>query len=372
MKLLCSQADLSYGIQSVGRAVSTRNTLPVLSGIRLTAENGNLKLSATDLEIAIECVLPAQIEEAGSLVLPARFLTDIIRKTPTSEIEITTDSSNFSAKIVSGKSEFTLHGYNPEEFPLLPLFEDNESFNIEAALLKKAIQQTSFATLHDESRPVFTGQLFEFSPQGINIVATDGYRLAFRQLKSTEPGPTNVKNVIVPGKSLQELSRILSMRENEAEIKVSISDNQIAFTMADSILISRLIEGQYPNYQQVVPQDLPIGLVLKTTEFLDACERASLLAKDGPGIIKIEVKTEGKVILTASSPEVGQTYEEIAVPPSPEAIQIAFNVRYLIDALKAVDEEEVCFRLAAPLRPTLLRPREVSEQYCVILPVKVV
>jgi len=372
MKLFCSQADLSYGIQSVGRAVSTRNTLPVLSGIYLKAENNTLKLSATDLDIAIECVLPAQVEEAGALVLPARFLADIIRKTPTPEIDITTEPDSFTAKIVSGKSEFTLHGYNPEEFPILPSFEDSEAFSIEAALLKKAIQQTSFATLHDEARPVFTGQLFEFSPHGINIVATDGYRLAFRHLRILQPERMNAKNVIVPGKSLQELSRVLSMRENETEIKVNLSDNQIAFKMSDSILISRLIEGQYPNYQQVVPQDLPIDLELKTAEFLDACERAALLSKDGPGIIKLEIKPEGKVVLTASSPEVGQTYEEIMLPTVPESMQIAFNVRYLIDALKAIDEAEVFFRLAAPLRPTVLRPRETEDQYCVILPVKVV
>jgi DNA polymerase-3 subunit beta len=372
MKISCSQADLLYGIQSVGRAVSTRNTLPVLSGIYLRAIDGNLRLSATDLDIAIECVLSAHVDESGSIVLPARFLTDIIRKTPTPDIKITTEQNSFTAKIVSGKSEFILHGYNPEEFPILPTFEEEDAFSINATELKKAIQQTSFATLHDESRPVFTGQLFEFSPQGINIVATDGYRLAFRHLKIAPAEENKVKNVIVPGKSLQELSRVLAMRETETEIKVNISDNQIAFTMSDSVLISRLIEGQYPNYQQVVPQDLPISLGLNTSEFLNACERAALLSKDGPGIIKMQIKTDGHAVLTASSPEIGQTYEEITIPPIPEGIQIAFNVKYLIDALKAIDDEEVVFRLSAPLRPTVLRPQDNEEQYCVILPVKVV
>ncbi len=369
MKVSATKENLAYGVQTVQRAVSAKNPLPVLSGILLKIINGRLVFTATDLEMGIECGVPVSVIEDGGVVLPARYFSEIVRRLPDVKITIEVDKENNSTSIKYGQSEFNLLGLSAEDFPILPEIDSDSIFNIKQELFKNMIKQVGFAISTDDNRPIFTGILMEIENENIKLVATDTHRLAYREGVVEKNEPDLIKSVIIPGKTLNELNRIMT-GESE-ELKIAFGQNQVVFEMPGVRLISRLIEGQFPNYKQVIPQGCKTKVKVKTKELLEATERASLLAKEGANVIKLNI-SEGTMFINSNSPEIGKIEEQIPVEIEGEEAQIAFNSKYLLDVLKAIDADEILLELTGSLSPGIIKPAEGEKYIYLILPIRIV
>jgi len=369
MKLTATKDNLSYGVQVVQRAVSTKNPLPILSGILLKTGNGHLNFTATDLEMGIECSVPVSIEGEGGVVLPVRYFGEIVRRLPDVNISIEVNKENNLTLIKYGQSEFDLLGMPAEEFPILPSIDSEDTLVLKQDLFKNMIKQVGFSTSTDDNRPIFTGILMEIESKEIRLVATDTHRLAYR-IGNIENGDTEIqKSVIIPGKTLNELNRI--MTGDSEELKIAFGENQAVFEMPGIRLISRLIEGQFPNYKQVIPQGCKTKIKIKTKELLEATERASLLAKEGANIIKLTV-TDGSLVINSNSPEIGKIEEQLAIEMEGEETQIAFNSRYLIDVLKVIDADEILLELTGSLSPGIIKRADGENYIYLILPIRIV
>jgi DNA polymerase III subunit beta len=368
MKILCSREDLLYGVQTVQRAVSNKNPLPILSGIHIKTENNKLKFTATDLEIGIECFVPVTVVEEGSVVLPARYFSEIVRRLPDTKIELSTDKQTNLTTIKYGQSEFDIVGSNGDEFPMLPTIESEFNYSISTELFRNMIKQVIFATSSDDNRPIFTGSLLDIEDNNIVLVATDTHRLALRKGQITDGNINNNHvNVVIPGKALNEISKLSSAADEK--INITITENQILFQLNDICLISRLIDGQYPNYRQVIPSSFTTNVRMKTRELLESVERASLLAKEGSNIIKLSIENNILVINT-NSPDIGRIHEEFNVFCDGEETKIAFNSKYLIDVLKIIDSEEIYLDLTGSLSPGIIKPVGSDNYLYLILPVR--
>ena len=366
MKLKVKQKDFYEGIQTVSKAVSAKTTLPILSGILLETEKNKIKLVGTDLEIGIECFVEAEIISEGDIVLPAKYLTSIIRELPSEEIILTSEESNNTAQIKCGNSQFNIHGSPTDEFPLLPEVESGINFSIAQEKLKAIINQIEFAVSDDESKPFLNGGLMLVEDKSIKLAATDTYRLAYRE-DELDNQDLEVDELIIPSKTLSELSKLLA--DTEDEVKISITENQALFNFSGISIVSRLIEGQFPNYKQVIPDQNTTTATVDKKRLLSATKRAALLAKQDSNIIKINLKSD-KLIITANTPEVGQAYEEVPIELQGEETEIAFNAKYLIDCLKVISDEEVNLELSGSLSPGVIKTTTEAEYIYVIMPVR--
>lgn len=369
MKITSTKDNLAYGVQVCQRVVSSKNPLPVLSGILLKAEEGSLTFTATDLEVGIECTVPMNTEEKGAVVLPARIFGEVVRKLPDVNISLQVDKTNFVTSIKYGHSEFNLLGLSAEDFPILPSIDSNSVITIKQDLFKNMIKQVIFAASADDNRPIFTGALMEIEGDTVRLIATDTHRLAFRSAKLVNNESGLQKTVIIPGKTLNELNRVMN-GEGE-EVKISFGENQVVFELPGTRLISRLIEGQFPNYKQVIPQGCKTKIKIKTRQLLEAVERASLLAKEGSNFIKLTV-SEGNLVINSNSPEIGKIEEQLAIVMEGEETQIAFNSKYLIDVLKVLDSEEILLELTGSLSPGIIKQTEGENYIYLILPIRIV
>jgi DNA polymerase-3 subunit beta len=364
MKINTTKEKLLHGVQMVQRAVSPKNPLPILSGIMFKAENDTLKMTATDLEIGIGCNIPVTTIEPGSVVIPARYITDIVRKLPDVPIDLATDTTNNTVLLKYSTSEVRLHSLNAEEFPSFPSVEDDVCIDIATSTLKEMLRQVLFATSNDENRPVFTGVLFEIKNNVLSLVTTDTHRLAVRKLKLGTDLPDT--KVIIPGRTLSELVRI--MGNNDETVKITLGGNQALFSLKDTVLVSRLIEGQFPAYDQVVPQNFKARLRVKVKEMQESTERAALLTTSGKQTIKLS--TQQDLIFITANTEIGGIHEEVNAYLEGEPMQIAFNAGYLTDVLRAVGKEEIHFELNGPLSPGVIKPVDGDDYLTLILPVR--
>ena len=369
MKFTANKDNLSFGVQVVQRAVSSKNPLPVLSGILLKLKNGQLIFTATDLEMGIECSVPVDTGEEGGVVLPSKYFGEIVRKLPDVKISLDVNKENNSTSIKYGQSEFNLLGLPADDFPILPSIDSESTLIIKQEIFKNMIKQVSFSVSSDDNRPVFTGILVEIENGSIRLIATDTHRLAYRSGKIENLDLDFSKSVIIPGKTLNELNRI--MNSDSEKLKIAFGDNQIVFEMPGIRLISRLIEGQFPNYKQVIPQGCKTKIKIKTKELLEATERASLLAKEGSNVIKLNITSE-KMIISSNSPEIGKIEEQINIEIEGEETQIAFNSKYLIDVLKVIDVDEILLELTGSLSPGIIKPLEGEDYVYLILPIRIV
>jgi DNA polymerase-3 subunit beta len=367
------QQKLISAILDVQKAVSSRTTIPILTGIKFTADSQGLHLAATDLEIGIETFIPADehlhVEREGAVVLTARYISEIVRKMPKPQIELRVDEG-WLTTIRSGKAEFTLHGQDYAEFPKLPQVEGNEMFSIPADLLKSVIRQTIVAVSNDEVRPVLTGLLLTVSGGQLKLLSTDSHRLASREV-AVEASPNLVlQNVIIPGKSLQELGRLLP--DSDQLVDVMVSQNQVLVQMEHSRFYSRLIEGQYPDTSRIIPNAFKTRIQVETSLFLDAVERASLIARErNNNVIRLGIAA-GSVEVSCHSQDVGKV-SEIVEPVNVEGedMLIALNAKYMIDALRVVDSAFTDIEFTGPMSPFLVKP--VDNPHCLhlILPVRI-
>ncbi len=364
MRLTISQEALISTLTTVSKAVSTKNTIPVLSGILLSASSDLLTLRATDMELAIESSVSCQVHTPGDVVLPARYLTDLVRRIPFGNIDIAVDESNYTATVKWGKSQYVIHGFSPEQFPAIPSIEEASTFTAGQVLLKDLLRQTTFAAGHDESKPWLTGVLFKLRDNRLTGTATDGVRIAYAESTVDNPGGHSF-SVIVPSRSLNELTRLLSS-EPADNAQIAVTANQIFFDLGKVRVISRLLEGQYPDVMRLVPQTYPTEITVNRSEFMEALERAALIAKDGA--VKIGL-SDGCITITSNTPEVGQVYEEVqAKALSGESLEIGFNSRYLIEYLKVLEEPEFRFQCSGSRNPARLQPVSNTNYIYVVLP----
>jgi DNA polymerase III subunit beta len=349
MKFRISKEAFLDGLQKVQHVVSSRTTLPILSNVLLVARDGRLQFTTTDLDVGITGSVEAQVEKEGATTLPAKRLVNIVRELPASEVEVSVDAKNH-ASIRSGPSFFKIIGLSEAEFPPLPDFEGAKEFRIPQQTLKDGLKKTSYAISTDETRYVLNGIFTSFREGKMTLVATDGRRLAMVDSDLEFPA-SHETDVIIPTKAVQELQRLLG---DSGEVIVKLSDNQVSFTVGDSLLASKLIEGNYPNYRQVIPGDSNERVVISREALLETVRRVSLLSSDKSNSVKL-VFSENHIEVTANSPDVGEAQESMDVIYSGPAMQIAFNPEFLQAPLRNLDSDEVFLDLIDEMSPGVLR-----------------
>lgn len=365
MKITALQESLASAIGTVSRAVSARTTLPVLSGILLTASDGRLQLTATDQEIGISLAIPISVHEPGSVVLPAKYFGEIVRRLPGGEIDI--DVKANVATISWQRSQFNINGFAADEFPQLPEDTSATFIEVDQTQMRNLIRQTVYCTARDEIRPTFTGVLFKASPASLELVATDGARLAYSRAITTAPDAQSLQT-IVPGRTLGELTRVLT--GDAKPIRIAFSGNQIHFLANGCHITSRLIDGQFPNYEMAIPKDYKCVLKVSNREFTEALDRASLIAAENSYMITLAAE-EDRVILTCNTPDVGNVHEEVLVEKDGDRLQIGFNARLLIEALRSIEYDEVLLELSGPLSPARIRPQSTDTTFAIVLPMRI-
>lgn len=364
MKVICSKENLLNGINIVQKAVSTKTTLQILEGILLEAED-QLKLTGNDLEIGIECIVEADIRDKGTIVLNSRMFGEIIRKLPDSEVLIEVKQNNMVI-IECENSHFELKGLPASGFPALPVIEKQNSFTISQKVLREMIKQTIFAISIDENRPTLTGSLFEYDGNILTIVSIDGFRVAVR--KSEIAGGEQAFSVIIPGKTLNEISKILQPVD-ESTI-VSTSKNQILFDLGNCKIVSRLLEGEFMNYKNVIPNEFGTKTQVDTKDLTSSFERASLITMDEKKY-PVKLTLDDEELIISSNTEIGAVREVIKIELDGSRLEAGFNPKYFIDALKAVDEEIININFTSSIGPCTITPIDGSNFIYMILPVRI-
>ncbi len=369
MKLSVMQENLARGLQIVSRAVSTRSTLPVLANVLLRTEDAGLKLTATNLEIGITCWVPGKIDTDGATTVPARLLTDLVNSLPGSERVDLELQAGESLRIRSGHFESHIKGIDADEFPAIPSAGERPTTRIAQKVLRKALAETTFAAATDEARPILTGVLARFEGDHLTLAAADNYRIAVKTIPVLDP--VEDTSIVVPARSLAELVRVLAEVEEAVDIVLSPSRNQVLFHLEGVDLVSRLIDGQFPNYQQVLPQTHTTRAVVEREELLKAVRLAALIASSSANIIKLEVGVDGETGLTVTAnAEIGDNEGRIEAAVEGDGTTIAFNARYLTDVLQNVDVDQFAIELNGPLSPGVFRPVEESGYVHVVMPVR--
>jgi DNA polymerase-3 subunit beta len=364
VKITISQEALTNILGTVSKAVSTKNTIPVLSGIYLAARENLLTARATDMELAIESTATCVVHEPGEIVLPARYLTDLVRRIPFGNLDLSVDHRNYTATLQWGKSQYVIHGFSPEHFPQVPETDGASVFSAKHVHLRDLARQTTFAAGSDESKPWLTGVLLKLRENSLSGMATNGARIAQAEV-SVENTAGHSFSIIVPSRSLNEMARLLTTDPNE-EAHIAVTANQVFFDLGKVRLISRLLEGQYPDVMRLVPQNYPIQFLINRSEFTEALDRATLIAKDGS--IKFSIGP-GRLAITSNTPEVGQVYEEVSIEEHQgDPMEIAFNAKLLLDFLKVTEENQIRFQCSGSRTPARLQPAEQSQFIYVVLP----
>ncbi|WP_332692420.1 DNA polymerase III subunit beta [Halalkalibacter lacteus] len=377
MRFSINRDRFVHDVQNVAKAVSSRTTIPILTGIKIIAHAEGLTLTGSDSDVSIEVFIPKEddgseivkIEEKGSIVLQARFFAEIIKKLPGNDVELIVQDQ-FATTIRSGSSVFNLNGLDPEEYPRLPQLEEDLLFRLPQDMLKNMIRQTVFAVSTQETRPVLTGVNLETDGGELICTATDSHRLAMRKATIEKNDETlSFSNIVIPGKSLNELSKIIE--DTNELIDVVVTENQVLFKLKNLLFFSRLLEGKYPVTKSMIPTQTKTSLQLKTKPFLQTLERALLLSREGKNnVINLKTLDGGNVEITSVSPEVGKVTENIETQMQGEDMRISFNGKNIIDALKVIDSEEVKIIFTGAMSPFVIRPIEHDHYLHLFSPVR--
>lgn len=357
------------------KAISPRTTLPILTGIKIDAKEEGIILTGSDSEISIEISIPKEVDgeeivtiaETGSVVLPGRFFVDIIKKLPGKDVKLSTNEQ-FQTLITSGHSEFNLSGLDPDQYPLLPQVSQDDAIQLPIKVLKNVITQTNFAVSTSETRPVLTGVNWLIQDNELICTATDSHRLAVRKLKLEDEDIENI-NVIIPGKALAELNKIVT--DSEDDINIFFASNQVLFKVGNINFISRLLEGHYPDTSRLFPENYETKIEMSNSDFYHAIDRASLLAREGGNnVIKLSTGNQ-EVELSSTSPEIGTVKEDVdANSVEGSSLKISFNSKYMMDALKAIDNDEVEVEFFGTMKPFTLKPKDDDSVVQLILPIR--
>ena len=373
MKVSCLQENLARGLGIVGRAVATRSTLPVLSNILLATDENRLKIAATNLEIGINCWIGARTDEDGAITVPARLLSDFVNSLPQDRVDMELLVRTQQIFLRCARFEAKIKTIDAQEFPLIPTAEEGAGIKVDAALLQKKINQVIFAVATDESRPILTGVSAQFEGSKLTLAAADGFRLAVTSLELMTPVEEPFTTVI-PARALAEVSRIIGDQEDPVQIDVTASRNQVLFHTDHADLVSQLIEGKFPDYNQIIPTSHQTRIFVDTRAFLQAVKTADIFARDAANIVRLQASkgddefNPSKLTLLASAAEMGENMGEIDINIEGEPIEIAFNVKYLIDVLSAIDSEQTVIETTNSQSPGALKPVDQEDLICVIMP----
>lgn len=376
MKLVCAQRALAEGLAVVERAVPSKSPLPVLSNILLVTDEGRLKLVANNLEMAISAWVAAEVAEEGAVTLPARLLSDFVSTLVGGDVQMALKPGTKTMQLKCNRYEANINGIDAEDFPAVPSVGDGPRSRVPAKTLRSAINQVAFAAATDETRPVLSGVLVTIDGDQLTMAAADGFRLAVRTVEVAEPVAEKL-SLLVPARTVIELARIIADSDDPVEIAATPSRNQVMFQYPGLLVVSRLIEGQFPDYQRIIPQSYQTRVVLPVSDFLQATKTAAVFSRDNSNIVRLSVAPSGeelvpgRVDVLASSAEMGDNAGQLDGSVEGEETQIAFNVRYLRDALEAVNSGEVALEITGPTSPGLLKPVAGAGHLHVIMPMHV-
>ncbi|HEY3379822.1 MAG TPA: DNA polymerase III subunit beta [Armatimonadota bacterium] len=365
MKFTCPKRLFHEALQSVSRAIATRSTLPILGNVLLEVRDGQLKLVTTDLEIGMTCVLPLDGGIEGAVTVPERILQDVVGNLPDAELTISADERNLLT-VSSGKSQYTIHGLPADEFPILPQVPSETMLSVPGPVLRDLVRKTLLAASTDESRVILTGCLLSWDGQKATMVATDTHRLAVKHAPVTGQFSQPVA-VIIPSRALQELLRLLGNSEEPVEVRVG--ESQVLFAVGRVHLVSRLIEGQFPAFERVIPQDTQKHMVVNRQQLFEAVRRASIVARAESNKLILR-SVDATLTISAETGEIGKAYEEVPISLEGEPVEIAFNAEYLQDVLTVLDTETVEIALSGPLNPGLVTANGEADYQYVVMPMQ--
>ncbi len=373
MKVTVLQENLARGLGIVSRAVSPRSTLPVLANILLATDEGRLRLSATNLELGITCWISARIEDEGSTTVPARIFVDLVNTLQSEQVALSLDTQTQTLNIISGTSTNDIKGIDAQEFPPLPVPDLDGAVQLNVLDFKEMIQQVAFSASTDEARPVLMGVLMQVENDQITMAAADGFRLSVRTDKLSGPAPQSV-NIIIPARALNELARIASDGDETISMVVPKGRGQVIFRVKDVELVSQLIDGSFPDYQQIIPRSYKSRTLISTASLLKACKQAEIFAREGSNVARLDIKAAkgemdpSEVEISATSEETGKNETIIEATVDGSSVLIAFNVKYLREALEIIKSPNVALETSAPNAPGVVRPVGDESYLHVIMP----
>lgn len=368
MKFFCTQTDLDYAVNIVNKAISPNNTLPVLNNILIKAEGKRIYFSSTNLEVAINCSIDADVRSEGAITVPSKLLTSYVSFLTDEKIEVgVIDGTTLS--INSSSSNTKIKCINADEFPLIPKIEKGQEIIIKTEDLYNAIMEVVFAASLNASRPVLSGVLMFSGGDGLKLVATDSYRLAEKTVKITKKPEEDIY-CIVPAKTIFELSKIIS-RASGKEVKINISKNQILFAVDGIELISRLIEGKFPDYEKIIPKEKKTVLTISVENLALVLKRVSLFARENNNSVKLGATNDGKLTITSEETKVGEEKAEILVKIEGENNKISLNSQYLLDVLTYISDDKIMFIINDKTSPAVIKPVKSEDYVYIIMPLKV-
>jgi DNA polymerase-3 subunit beta len=368
VKLSVMQENLARGLSTVSRADSSRSSLPVLANVLLRTEDAGLKLTATNLEIGITSWVPGKIDTEGALTVPARLLTDVVGGLPTGErVDLEVDGTTLSVR--AGRFQTHLRGIDADEFPVIPAAGDRPTTRVSQKVLRKALSEVTFAAASDEARPILTGVLTRFSGERLTLAAADNYRIAVKTIDVL--APVEDISLVIPARSYVELMRVLADTDDPVDIMLAPARSQVIFHVDTIDLVSRLIDGQFPNYQQVVPTSHSSRAVMDRDELLKAVRLSALIAAGAANVVKLRIGEEGSAGITiAAAADVGDAEGQVEAALEGDPVTVAFNARYLTEALQNVDADQLALELNGPLSSGVFRPTDDADYVHVIMPVR--
>jgi len=364
MKFSVARSELLDALSVAGKGMSARSTLPILSGIYISATDGTIQLQATDLEVSVRRTCPALVEQEGQVVVPGKLLTDIVRSLPESAVTIETDGE--TTHIHCQQSAFTVRTLNAADFPKFPEVAVGKTLSLPSSVLATVVRQVSRAVSRDETRATLTGVLLVVEGPSLRMVATDSYRLAVSEVVLEDQAGENVE-VIVPGKALEEVSRLAT---DEKEIKIGLSENQIVFEFGSTVFITRKIEGTFPNYKQIIPKDSGTSIEVASDELVAAVKRVSLMALHNTPLRLVANAEDQTLSLSATTADVGDASEDLMVKVEGPDVEIAFNHAFLMDGLNSAGSETLNLEIESALKPGLIKSSSVEGFLYVLMPVR--
>jgi DNA polymerase-3 subunit beta len=344
--------------------------MPITNNVLIATEGSRLRLAATNLEIAISCWIPATIEKEGTVTIPARLLTDFVNSLPSGRIDMALSPRSRSVELRCARHEAHISGLDPADFPAIPKITDGMNVKMKPGDLRLAINQVVFAAASEESRPVLTGVHAEFEGEQLTLAAADGFRLAVRKVSLSKPVDTKMA-IIIPARSLNELTRLISEQEEPLELIVNSQKSQVMFRLRNVEMVSQLIQGTFPNYSQLIPKSYTTRAVIKLSEFLRATKSASIFARDGSGIVRLQIMPrdgKGKIAISARAEEIGDNLGEVDATVQGEEAKIAFNSKYLMDVLGVLTKDEVALETTTSSSPGVIRPVGDESYIHVVMP----
>jgi len=371
MKVTVLQENLARGLNTVSRAVSPRSTLPVLANVLIATDEGRLRLSATNLEMGITCWIPARIEQEGSTTVPSRTFGDLINTLPGDQVKLLLDTGTQSLHVQGGASNNDIKCIDPQEFPPMPVPDMAGAIQLNVVDFKEMIHQVAFAASTDEARPVLMGVLMVVDKDKVTMAAADGFRLSVRKANLSSPAPHPL-NAIIPARALNELARIAADGEDMIQMVAPKSRGQVVFRVKDVELVSQLIEGAFPDYQQIIPRSYKSRTLVSTASLLKACRQAEIFAREGSNVARLDIKSanggSGEVEISATSEETGKNETIVEATVDGSGVLIAFNVKFLREVLEVIKSPNVALETSAANAPGVVRPVGDEDFLHVIMP----